>query len=78
VSALVIAGPSPTGNVIAFDVAPHVLTTVIETVPAVAMLLAGTMAVSCVEETNVVVKAAPFQFTVEVETKLVPLTVNVN
>src|SRR5438128_12068342 len=39
---------------------------------------AGTVAVSCVEETNVVVSAVPFQFTVEPETKLVPFTVNVN
>ena len=30
---------------------------------------ADTVAVSCVEETNVVVSAAPFQFTIEVETK---------
>ena len=36
------------------------------------MLYAGTVAVSCVEETNVVVSAAPFQFTIEVETKFVP------
>ena len=62
-----------------FDVAPHGagFTTVIVAVPVVAMLLAGTVAVSCVEETNVVVSGAPFQFTVEVETKFVPFTVNV-
>src|SRR5436190_23103222 len=42
------------------------------------MRAADTVAVSCVEETNVVVSAAPFQFTIDVETKFVPLTVNVN
>ena len=51
--------------------------TVIEAVPAVAMRAAGTVAVSCVAETNVVASGLPFQFTVEPETKLVPLTVNV-
>jgi hypothetical protein len=78
VSALVIEGASSIGNVTAFDVAPHGLTTVTEAVPGVAMREAATVAVSCVEETNVVVSAAPFQFTIEVETKFVPLTVNVN
>jgi hypothetical protein len=78
VSALVIAGASSIGNVIALVVPPHGLTTVTEAVPELAILLAGTVAVSCVEETNVVVSAAPFQFTVEVETKFVPVTVNVN
>jgi hypothetical protein len=51
---------------------------VIEAVPGLAMREADTVAVSCVAETNVVVSAAPFQFTTEVETKFVPLTVNVN
>src|SRR5438874_5099578 len=49
--------------------------------PSVATFAAGTIAVSCVEETNVVVKGEPFQLTVEageVETKLVPFTVKVN
>lgn len=50
----------------------------IENVPAVAMRVADTVAVSCVEETYVVVSAAPLQFTIEVETKFVPFTVNVN
>ena len=72
-----IDGVSSIGNVSAFDVAPHGLTTVIEAVPGLAMRVADTVAVSCAEETNVVVRAAPFQFTVEVETKFVPLTVNV-
>jgi len=78
VSALVIAGTSSIGNVTALDVPPHGLTTVIEAVPGLAILLAATVAVSWVEETNVVVSAAPFQFTVEVETKFMPLRVNVN
>jgi hypothetical protein len=47
-------------------------------VPAVAIREAGTVAVSCVEETNVVASAVAFHFTVEVETKFVPFTVNVN
>ena len=49
-----------------------------DAVPAVAMRTAGTVAVSCVVETNVVANAVPFQFTVEPETKLVPFTVSVN
>jgi hypothetical protein len=78
VSGLEITGVAPIVNVCAFDVPPHGVTTVIDAVPAVAMRAAGTVAVSCVAETNVVVSAVPFQFTVEPETKLVPLTVNVN
>src|SRR5438445_6559547 len=53
------------------------LTTVTLAVPAAAMSVAGIVAVSCVGETNVVARAAPFQFTVEVLTKLPPLTVSV-
>ena len=73
-----ITGVAPIVNVFAFDVPPHEVTTVIEAVPAVAMSGAGTVAVSCVAETNVVVSGVPFQFTVEPETKFVPFTVNVN
>ena len=76
-SGLVITGVAAIVNVCAFDVAPQ-LTTVIEAVPAVAMRAAGTVAVSCVAETNVVVSAVPFQFTVEIVAKFVPLTVKVN
>ena len=67
-------------NVTAFDVAPQVpgFTTAIEAVPGLAMLAFGTVAVSRVEETNVVVSEVPFHFTVEPETKFVPVTVNVN
>ena len=74
-----ITGVAAIVNVAGVDVAPaHVgFTTVIEAVPAVAISAAGTVAVSCVEETKVVARGAPFQFTVEVETNLVPFTVKV-
>ena len=65
-------------NVTPVDVPPHGVTTVIDAVPAVAIRAAGTVAVSCVEETNAVVSAVPFHFTVEPETKFVPFTVKVN
>jgi hypothetical protein len=74
----VITGVAAIVNVCAFDVPPHGVTTVTEAVPAVAMRAAGTVAVSCVAETNVVVSAVPLHLTVEPNTKLVPLTVNVN
>ena len=77
-SGLVIAGVAAIVNVCAFDVPPHGVTTVTEAVPGVAMSAAGTVAVSRVAETNVVVSAVPFQFTVEPETKFVPFTVSVN
>ena len=54
------------------------VTTVTPAVPAVAMSAAVMAAVSCVALTNVVVRALPFQFTVEFAVKLVPLTVKVN
>ena len=74
-----IVGTAWIVNVCAFDVPPPGLgfTTVTEAGPAVAMSGAGTVAVSCVEETNVVVREVPPQRTVEVETKFVPVTVNV-
>jgi hypothetical protein len=80
VSGLVITGVFAIVNVIPVDVAPQGLgfTTVIEAVPAVAIREAGTVAVSWVDETNVVASAVAFHFTVEVETKFVPFTVNVN
>jgi len=74
----VITGVATIVNVCAFDVPPHGVTTVIEAVPAVAMRAAGTVAVSCVAETNAVVSAVPLHLTVEPETKLVPFTVKVN
>jgi len=73
-----IVGAAVIVNVTAFDVVPQELTTVIEAVPGVAIREAGTVAVSRVDETNVVVSAVPFHFTIEVETKFVPFTVNVN
>jgi hypothetical protein len=78
VSGLVITGGLAIVNVIPVDVPPQGFTTVIEAVPAVAIREAGTVAVSFVEETYVVASAVPFQSTVEVETKFVPFTVNVN
>ena len=51
---------------------------VIEAEPGLAMRVADTVAVRSVEETNVVGSGLPFQLTIEVETKLMPLTVNVN
>ena len=66
-----ITGVFTMANVTALDVAvPQelVVTTVIEAVPAVAMRAAGTVALSCVAETNVVVNGVPFQFTVEAAT----------
>src|SRR2546422_3206783 len=65
-------------NVCAFDAGPEEFFTVIDAVPATATFAAGTVAVSCVEETNVVVRGDPFQLTLEVESKLVPFTVKVN
>ena len=68
---LVTTGGSATVNVAGLDVTPPQglgVTTVIEAVPAVAIREAVTVTVSCVEETKVVARAVPFQFTVEVET----------
>jgi len=50
--------------------------TVTEAVPALLRSLAGTTAVSCVLLTYVVDRAAPFQFTVELLRKFVPVTVS--
>jgi hypothetical protein len=68
------------GLLTAKDWAPEVplpVSTVICAVPAPARSVAGIEAVSCVALTNVVVRAAPFQRTVAVLVKLVPLTVRV-
>jgi hypothetical protein len=79
-----MVGVPPIVKLTAFDVAPQMpgLTTVIEAVPGVAMLAPGTLALSCVEETKQPPpghdRGVPFQFTVEVERKFVPFTVNVN
>ena len=53
------------------------LNTVTCAVPAAARSLAGTLAVSCVVLTNVVVRLLPFQSTVEADTKPLPVTVRV-
>ena len=53
------------------------LKTVTLAVPVVAMSAARIEAVTCVEETYVVVRPEPFHLTTELEMKLVPLTVKV-
>ncbi len=67
-------------NVRAFEVPPPGagVTTVTGALPAVPMSLAGIAAVTWPALTNVVVRAAPFQRTSEVPTKLLPFTVSVN
>ena len=67
-------------NVSAFEVPPPGagVTTVTGALPCVTMSLAGIAAVSWPAFTNVVVRAAPFQRTSEVATKLLPFTVSVN
>jgi hypothetical protein len=54
------------------------LDTVIDADPAEAISENGMTAVSCVELTNVVPRAEPFQLTTEPFTKFVPFTVRVN
>jgi hypothetical protein len=63
----------------ALDVPPpgEGFSTVTEAVPAVAMSLAGTEAVTCVLLTYVVVSPVPFHCTVDPETKFVPVRVKV-
>ena len=66
-----ITGVFTMANVTALDVAvPQalVVTTVTDAVPAVAIRAAGTVALSCEEDTNVVANGVPFQFTVETDT----------
>ena len=62
-----------------FDVPPPGagFTTVIENVPGVTIFAAGTIAVSWLPETYVVVSELPFHATVDAETKFVPFTVSV-
>lgn len=52
--------------------------TVMSAITAVAMFAAGTVALSCVVLTNVVVKGVPSQFTTDPLMKFVPLTVKLN
>ena len=74
-----IAGVALIVNVCTLDVPPPGVgfTTVIDAVPVVATREVGTVAVSWVAETKLVARGDPFQFTVEVETNLVPFTVKV-
>jgi len=74
-----ITGVAAIVKVCAFDVPPPGpgFTTVIDAVLAVATSAAGTVAVSCVDETNAVASDVAFHFTVDVETKFVPFTVKV-
>ena len=67
-------------NVSAFEVPPPGagFTTVTCALPWVPMSLPEIAAVTCPALTNVVVRAAPFQRTWEVPTKLLPFTVSVN
>src|SRR5579872_3286534 len=51
---------------------------VTDAAPPAATSAAGTIAVSCVEFTNVVASATPFQYTVLVEENPVPFIVSVN
>jgi hypothetical protein len=71
--------PLGTSKFTVFEVPPPGagLFTVTAAVPAEAMVAAGIAAVSCVEPTNVVVRAVPAKLTTEAETKFVPLTVSV-
>src|SRR5579864_106751 len=63
-------------NETAFDVPPEGgFVTVTVAVPAVAISVAVIGAVNCAELTNVVVLAAPLNFTTDVDTKPVPFTV---
>ena len=66
------------GSATATDALPPVLIAVMLALPALAIRLAGTAAVNCVELTNVVANAVPFQRTAAPERKLVPFTVRVN
>src|SRR5665213_261931 len=64
-------------NTVAFELAPPEFASVTFAVPAVAIRLAGTAAVTCVALTNVVTSAVPFQETAAPEAKLVLVTVRV-
>jgi hypothetical protein len=68
----------PIGNAVAADGLPPVFVTVILALPPLAISAAGTAAVTCMPLTNVVVSAAPFQFTTALLRKFVPFTVSVN
>ncbi len=67
-----------TGSATAVDALPPVLIAVMLALPTLAIKLAGTAAVNCVELTKVVVSAVPFHCTIAPARKLVPFTVRVN
>jgi hypothetical protein len=71
-----IVGPFRMAKAAPVEFAPPELT-VMFAVPALAMRLAGTEAVSCVELTNAVVSADPFHWTTALEAKLLPVTARV-
>jgi len=73
---VIVGGGGLMVNVAPADV-PIAVVTVTLTVPAVAIRLAGTAAVSWLTLMNLVVSAVPFHFTFAPEPKLVPLTVRV-
>jgi len=60
------------------DVAPPGACTLTEAMPVEVIRLAGTAALSCVADTNVVVNAEPFHKALSPLTKLPPFIVNVN
>jgi hypothetical protein len=64
-------------KVTAFEMAPPGFATVMLAVPGAAMSEAGMAVLSWVLVTKVVVRFDPLHLTTEVETKLVPSTVNV-
>ena len=72
----VITGSAATVKLAAPEVTPF-STTVTDAVPGVAMRLAVTWAVNCVEFTKVVLSDVPFQSTTAPETKPMPFTVKV-
>jgi len=74
---VIVSDALPTVKGSAFDVDPPGFTTVTVAVPAEAIELAGTDAVSWVVLTNVVVRADPFHCTVDPTRKPDPLTVSV-
>src|SRR5712664_3197359 len=78
---VVVVEPAVIVNVCAFEVPPPGagLNTVTCTVPGFAISLAGIAALSCDDETNVVVRSRLFHRTLAApETKLLPFTVSVN
>src|ERR1041385_6915629 len=78
--AAVVPAVVPTKKVEPAELPPFAapLSTVMIDVPALAVSEALIVATSCVDETNVVVRAEPLSFTVDVGIKLLPLTTMLN